>query len=248
MDVKNLQTSRGAHRIAIIPARGGSKRVPRKNVRTLLGKPLIVFTIDAALESGLFDRVIVSTDCEEIARVANEAGAEIPFLRRDDLSDDFTPASLVTVDAVERLDPQGNQYQQVAQLMANCPLRNAEDLRCSLDQFIGSHSDSQISVTRFGWLNPWWAVQRTETFELRPLFEGQVTQRSQDLPELYCPTGAIWWAKADVLRHERTFHIADRTGWEIPWQRGVDIDTEEDWLMAETLMRVSRREATAHGA
>ena len=79
-------------------------------------------------------------------------------------------------------------------------------------------------------------MRRDEKFTLEPVFKDSITQRSQDLPELFCPTGAIWWANAEVLRREGTYHVANRTGWEIPWERGVDIDTEDDWAMAEVLL------------
>ena len=234
--------------LAVIPARGGSKRVPGKNIRELLGKPLIAYTIEAALRSGLFDRVVVSTDSEQIAAIAVQRGAEVPFLRDAKLSDDYSPVSLVTVDALNRLDPQGGRYRHVAQLMANCPLRTSADVRDSFKQFVDSGANSQISITRFGWQNPWWAMQRTESLQLTPLFGERVTRRSQDLPALFCPTGAIWWATAETLRKERTFHVPNRTGWEIPWRRAVDIDTEDDWAMADLLIRLSHEEATAHGA
>ena len=117
--------------IAIIPARGGSKRVPGKNIRPLAGKPLIAYTIEAALGSRLFHRVVVSTDSEDIAAVARTYGAEVPFLRSAGISDDITPVSAATADALERLDPDEDQYRLVAQLMANCPLRTAEDVRSS---------------------------------------------------------------------------------------------------------------------
>jgi len=83
-------------------------------------------------------------------------------------------------------------------------------------------------------------MRRDNEFVLEPLFKDAMTQRSQDLPELFCPTGAIWWAKAEVLRSAGTYHIAKKTGWEIPWQRGLDIDTEDDWAMAEVLLRTSQ--------
>lgn len=221
--------------LAVIPARAGSKRIPGKNVRQLGGRPVIAYTIEAALQSGVFARVVVSTDSEEIADVATRTGAEVPFLRDPSLADDHTPVSLVTVDALERLDPRGTAFVRVAQLMPNCPLRTADDVRDSLAQFTATGASSQLSVTRFGWLNPWWAATRDASLVLHPLFEREATARSQDLPELYCPTGAIWWATSGTLRLERTFHIAGRTGWELPWWRAVDIDTMEDWRMAELL-------------
>ena len=225
------------HRIAIIPARGGSKRVPGKNIRPFAGKPLIAYTIEAALESNLFHRVVVSTDSEDIAAVALTHGAEVPFLRSSEISDDVTPISAATADALDRLDPEGAQYQFVAQLMANCPLRTAEDLISSYKQFSETSADTQISVVRYGWQNPWWAMRRDRgSFALDPLFPREMSARSQDLPELFCPTGAIWWGKTRVIRDQRTFHIPGRTGWEIEWQHGVDIDTPEDMAFAEALL------------
>jgi CMP-N-acetylneuraminic acid synthetase len=226
--------------LAVIPARSGSKRVPGKNIRELCGKPVLAYTIEAALESSIFSRVIVSTDSGEIATLARRFGAEVPFLRDASLADDYTPVSLVTLEALQKLDPVGKIYCFVAQLMANCPLRTAEDIRASYQQCIKTEADAQISVTRYGWLNPWWAMTRDRHMRLELLFEGKTEVRSQDLPEVFCPTGAIWWARADILRCEKTFHIADRTGWEIPWQRAVDIDTEDDWQLVEMLMRARR--------
>lgn len=221
--------------IAIIPARGGSKRIPGKNIKRLAGKPIIAYTIAAALESGLFERVLVSADSQEIAQVALQCGAEVPFLRDENLADDSTPVSLATVNALLRVDPAGDKFDSVAQLMANCPLRTGDDVKDSYRQFQATGAESQISVVRYGWQNPWWAMRQNERHELEPIFKEQITARSQDLPELFCPTGAIWWARAEVLRRTRTFHIENRTGWEIPWQRGIDIDTFEDWALAEVL-------------
>lgn len=221
--------------LAVIPARGGSKRIPDKNIRKLCGKPIIGYTIEAALGSGIFDRVIVSTDNEKIAEIAVGFGAEVPFVREPSLADDYTPVSLVTLDAVNRLDPDGSIYMAVAQLMANCPLRDIADIKSSYWQFKELAADSQISVTRFQWLNPWWAMKMDSNL-LAPIFPEAAKERSQDLPEIFCPTGAIWWIKPRVLRAQRTFHVAKRAGWEIDWKKGVDIDTEEDWELAELLM------------
>lgn len=224
--------------IAVIPARGGSKRVPGKNIKPLMGKPLIAYTVEAAVDSGLFERIVVSTDCPEIAEVAQRHGAEVPFLREASLADDITPVSAATVDMLVKLDPDGSTYGSVCQMMPNCPLKTAGDIRDSCRQFLDSGAGSQLSVVRYGWQNPWWAMRRDDSFRLDPLFREAMTQRSQDLPELFCPTGAIWWAKADVLRRQGTYHIPEKTGWEIPWQRGLDIDTYDDWDMAEILFRL----------
>lgn len=222
--------------IAVIPARGGSKRILGKNIRPLCGKPIIAYTIDAARQSELFKRIVVTTDSLEIAEVATQYGAEIPFLRDSNLADDMTPVSAATVDVLRRLDPVGDKFDYVCQLMPNSPLRTSTDLINSYKQLINTNVEAQISVVRYGWQNPWWAMRRNEQYKLEPLFENAMSERSQDLPELFCPTGAIWWAQADVLRREGTYHVAGRTGWEIPWERGVDIDTEDDWAMAEVLL------------
>jgi N-acylneuraminate cytidylyltransferase len=233
-------------RLAVIPARGGSRRIPRKNVRELGGRPLIAYTIVAAQESGLFERILVSTDSSDIAEVATRYGAEVPFERDPRLADDLTPISVVTLDALQRIDPGGRMYTQVCQLMANCPLRTAADIISSYEQFGSGRTESQLSVVRFGWQNPWWAMRRTEQFGLEPLFEDALVRRSQDLPPLYCPTGAVWWGLVDALRRHGTFYMPGRTGWEIPWDRGIDIDTEDDWAVAEVLLR--REQATPASA
>jgi CMP-N-acetylneuraminic acid synthetase len=232
--------------VAVIPARGGSKRIPMKNIRPLVGKPLIAYTIEAALESRVFHRVVVSTDNVQIAETAQHYGAEVPFLRDAGLSDDSVPVSAATVDALRRLDPAEDTYASVCQLMPNCPLRTAEDIVGSYEQFMRTGADSQISVVRYGWQNPWWAMRRGPDYSLTPLFEDALAERSQDLPELFCPTGAVWWAKAEVLRREGTYHIPQRTGWEIPWTRGVDIDNEDDFVAADLLIRMDSP-ASNHG-
>lgn len=216
--------------------------MPGKNIRLLAGKPMIAYTIGAAHASGLFGRVIVSTDDRKIAEIAQQFGAEVPFLRDADLADDFTPVSAVTADALFRLDPGGNKFEAVAQLMPNCPLRNAEDIRASHAQFSRTGTGAQISIVRYGWQNPWWAMRRNERHGLEPLFQEQLAVRSQDLPELFCPTGAIWWARTEVLRRTKTFHTPERTGWEISWQHGIDIDTIEDFALADALFHGSSSE------
>lgn len=224
--------------LAVIPARGGSKRVPGKNIRPFAGRPLIAYTVAAARDSGLFGDVVVSTDSEEIADIASHYGGTVPFLRSPELSDDITPVSVATLDVLRRVDPDGVRFDAVCQLMANCPLRGAGDVLDSHRQFMEVRSPAQISMVRYGWQNPWWAMQLGPGYRLAPLFRDQLQKRSQDLPELFCPTGAIWWARSAPLLDSGTFHLEGRTGWEMPWQRGIDIDTEEDWVLAETLYKM----------
>jgi CMP-N-acetylneuraminic acid synthetase len=231
--------------LAVIPARAGSRRAPGKNVRPLCGKPTLAYSIEAARESGVFARVIVSTDSASTAEIAVRWGADVPFLREASLADDNTHVSAVTVDALERLDPDGVLFDSVAQLMPNCPLRDAADVRGSFAQFLSTGAASQLSVARYGSQPPWWAMRRTDQYELVPLFPAETQMRSQDLPTLFCPSGAIWWAGAAVLREARTYHVAGRTGWEIDPVHGFDIDTEDDWRFAEAFMHARTQEAAA---
>lgn len=222
--------------IAVIPARGGSKRIPKKNIKPLLGKPMIGYTIEAALESGLFQRVIVSTDSPEIAKVSEQLGAEVPFMREPAIADDITPVSAATLDALNKVDPEGNKYDYICQLMANCPMRDADDIRSSFSNLKKHKAGAQISVTKYGWLNPWWAMEMDSGKPLKPVFEAKLKERSQDLAPLFCPTGAVWWATCNTLRQEGTFHTKDKIGFELNWKNAVDIDDYEDWDMAEFLM------------
>ncbi len=227
--------------LAVIPARGGSKRIPKKNIRELLGRPMIAYTIDAALESGLFEKVIVSTDCPEIAEVSKYCGAEVPFLREGNIADDHTPVSAATLDALNRIDSEGTYYGSICQLMANCPNRDSKDIAGSYKHFVDYGRKTQISVTKYGWLNPWWAMESEPGKTMRPVFEEKLKSRSQDLPNLFCPTGAIWWSTCDNLRQNKTFHSSDRTGYEISWQHAVDIDDYEDWELAEILLTLRQK-------
>lgn len=224
-------------RLAVIPARGGSKRLPGKNVKLLAGKPMLAYSIEAAVASGLFDSVVVSTDSQQIAEVAEAHGAKVPFLRDPALADDHTPVSAATADAVARLRAEGTEYREIAQLMANCPLRDARDVRDSHAAFEGSGFEAQISVTSYGWLNPWWALTRDDDGAARAVFEERQKSRGQDLPKLFCPTGAIWWATSVALERERTFHLTRRALFELPWKRAVDIDDEADFELAELLLQ-----------
>lgn len=218
--------------VAVIPARGGSKRIPHKNIRPLGGKPLLAYTVTAAVDSGLFAHVFVSTDSPAVAAAAEASGAQA-FRRDPSLADDHTPASSATLEVVAALGLADRQ--PVAQLLPNCPLRTAADVRASFAAFIAGGSRAQLSVTRYGWLNPWWAMA-FDGGRLEPLFSEQLKARSQDLPTLVCPTGAVWWSTAGALQQGGTFYTPDRTGFELPWQRAVDIDDEDDWRLAELLI------------
>ena len=225
--------------VAVIPARGGSKRIPHKNIVDLMGKPMIAWTIEAAQKSGLFDRIFVSTDEQEIADVAESFGVEVPFLRTE-CADDFSTASDATIFALKQIKEYfGEEYEYVAQLMANCPLRTEREITLAFDNFRERGLDFQISCFKFGWMNPWWAVELDENLTPQKVFPEVGGKRSQDLPELYCPTGAIWLARYDKLMEQKTFYGAGYRMFPMDWRAAVDIDNYEDLDMARALYRLA---------
>lgn len=227
-------------RIGIIPARGGSKRIPRKNIIDFDGKPMIAWTIEAALNSECFDRVLVSTDSDEIAEVSIASGASVPFLRQEN-ADDAAPSSLATISALKQAEAHWQtSFGQVAQLMPNCPLRDAAHIRAAMDNFRMRGIDYQISCFRLGWMNPWWAAKLDGDMSPTRLFPEALSKRSQDLEYLYCPTGAIWIAGRDPLLEAGTFYGSGHRFFSMDWIGAVDIDDMDDYRMALALARMSR--------
>lgn len=222
--------------IAIIPARGGSKRLPNKNILPLAGKPMIAWTIEAALNSRVFCDVLVSTDSQEIADVARKYGASVPFLRDAKDADDVTPVSTATLNTLRRFEEYSSaRYPIVAQLMPNCPCRSSLEIQQALIKFYETRARFQISVFKFGWMNPWWAMKLEGAQIPAPLFPEAYKQRSQDLPDLYCPTGAVWIADSESLKQQGTFYGKDYQVYSLDWQSAVDIDDAEDFKMAEVV-------------
>ena len=225
-------------RLAVIPARGGSKRLPRKNIMPLAGKPMMAWTIEAALGAHVFDRVLVSTDDAEIAEIAQGLGAEAPFLRGAN-ADDYATVSEAVVTALHQAEQFWDEtYDTVVQLMPNCPLRTAADIVSGLNHFHLHPHLVQISAFRFGWMNPWWAFKLSEEGEPQPMFEGSEAQRSQDLPPLYAPTGALWIADRAAIVASGTFYGEGWRIFELDWMSAIDIDERGDLLMAEMAMAV----------
>lgn len=227
--------------IAVIPARGGSKRLPRKNYLPFEGRPLIAWTIEAALRSKVFDRVVVSTEDINIADIGRSAGAEVPVLR-DRAFDDHTPVSEATCVTLEQLGlADGRDYDVVVQLMCNCPLRTAQDIVDAMSAFNKAKVQFQISCFRYGWMNPWWASTLDANGTPTPLFANMFAARSQDQPTLYCPSGAIWIANVPSLMASRTFYGPGHVFFPISWQSAVDIDDADDLEMAKTLFALRTR-------
>lgn len=222
--------------IAIIPARGGSKRIPNKNIIDFKGKPMIAWTIEAALKSNLFERVVVSTDSEEIAKVSKHWGADVPFFR-DQHADEFSPVSEATLSTILQLEELGDTFDTVVQLFAVCPLRNEEDIKKAYKHFIERKDPFLISCYKYTWMNPWWAVTLDDKGKPKWIFE-DTKIRSQDLPKLYSPTGAIWIADIEQLKIEKSFYGKGHIFWQMNWKRAVDIDDYDDLEMAKLLMNL----------
>ncbi|MBM7572151.1 cytidylyltransferase domain-containing protein [Aquibacillus albus] len=221
--------------VAIIPARGGSKRIPKKNIINFYGKPLIAWTIKAAKESGIFDHIIISTDDQDIAEVSKEYGAEVPFLR-DQYADDHSPVSLATIHTLLHAETfLEKEFLNVVQLMPNCPLRSSNDILEAYNYFTENNHSFQISCFKFGWMNPWWAVKLDSNLIPKPLFKEVYAMRSQDLETLYCPTGAIWIANKKNLVKENTFYGKDYIYYPLDWKAAIDIDNQEDLEMAQSV-------------
>ena len=215
-------------RIAVIPARGGSKRIPHKNIIDFCGKPMLAWTIEAAKGSGLFDRVLVSTDDPSIADIGKQWGAEVPFLRQGHYDDHATVSEATIAALAQAQHHWGETYDIVVQLMANCPNRDAGDIQRALKSFEDSDTNFQISCFKFGWMNPWWSVKLDQTGQPQPLFPEAVKCRSQDLADLYCPTGAIWVASAPALLRGGSFYGERHRFEPMSWTSAVDIDDYAD--------------------
>jgi CMP-N-acetylneuraminic acid synthetase len=220
--------------IAIIPARGGSKRIPNKNIIPIAGKPMIAWTIEAAINSNIFERIIVSTDSESIAKIALEYGAEVPFLRKEK-ADDFSSISEATIHTLLQLSNL-KKYKYITQLMAVCPVRDDNDIINAHQHFELNKNKLQLSCFKFGFMNPWWAFELDSSGTPKKIFTDNLI-RSQDLPELFCPTGAIWIGEIEELIREGSFYGKNHKFWEINWKRAIDIDNYEDFELAEIILK-----------
>jgi CMP-N,N'-diacetyllegionaminic acid synthase len=220
--------------IAIITARGGSKGLPRKNVLPFCGKPLIAHTIDAAKNSQAIDRIIVSTDDEEIAAVSREYGAEVPFIRPASLASDTAGSREVLLHALGFLENQHATIESFCLLQPTSPLRTAEDIDGAFTTFQGKCADSVLSVTPFE--HPvQWAVEMQDNGIIRPR-EKEKNGRRQDMVEYYRPNGAIYMFRTDFFKDSTGYFGPSSYGYIMPPERSVDIDTPLDFLIAQTTL------------
>ena len=222
--------------IAIIPARGGSKRIPRKNVKSFLDKPIIAYSIEAAMKSGLFIEVMVSTDDAEIAEVAKQYGASVPFMRSAKTSDDFATLADVINEVLAEYDKMGKQFDAFCCILATAPFLTSQRIQEAYDQMVNQNFDSVFPVLRFSY-----PIQRSLQIN-----DGQVSMvypehrdsRSQDLLPRFHDSGQFYWMRCDRFQQQQTLFAKKSGAIELKEWEVQDIDTEEDWEMAEIKYRL----------
>lgn len=222
--------------VAIIPARGGSKRIPRKNIKDFYGKPLIAYSIEVALKSKLFDKVIVTTDDEEISNIAEEYGAEVPFIRPKELSDDFSGTGAVVSHALNVLKEQGEEFDYCCTIYATAPLLQEKYLIEAFEKLKNSDAVNAFSVASMPF-----PIQRTfkitKNNRCEMFWPENFSKRSQDLEEAYQDAGQFYWRNLRKESSAITFG-KDSIPVILPRHLVQDIDTEEDWQRAEVLYEV----------
>lgn len=227
--------------VAIIPARGGSKRIPKKNIKNFAGKPIISYSIKVAREAKIFDRVIVSTDSEEIAGVARDFGAEVPFIRPPELSDDFTGIDAVVLHALNWLMDHGDSVKYVCCIFATAPFIRSEYVIKSFDQLRNAGATSAFSLTTFPY-PIFRALNITDSGRLEMIWPENIKSRSQDFPTAYHDAGQFYWANAKKYLKEKKLFSKDSVPVILPRFMVQDIDTPEDWETAEQMFKAKKGE------
>jgi N-acylneuraminate cytidylyltransferase len=217
--------------LAIIPARGGSKGVPRKNIREVAGKPLIAWSIDEAKKSRYLDRLVVSTDDPEIAEVAARWGGEVPFLRPAELAKDDTPGIAPVLHAVETVTP---SYDIIVLLQPTSPLRSTADIDNAILTMVEGGAKACVSVVEPD-KSPFWMYSLDATGRMKPLLEGEYACR-QEIPAVYALNGALYVAERGWLLERGGFMGDETVAYVMPKERSVDIDTEMDLFIASQLL------------
>jgi len=219
--------------LAIIPSRGGSKGVPRKNIREVAGKPLIAWTILESRKSQYIDRLIISTDDKEIADVAQQWGCEVPFLRPAHLALDDTPGVEPVIHAVESLPG----YDYVVLLQPTSPLRTVEDIDGCIELCVNKNADSCVSITETD-KSPYWMFTLNDEGKMSRLIDNNTNcTRRQDLPPVYALNGAVYVAATKILAEKRSFIHADTVSFIMSKHNSVDIDTELDLTIADIFLK-----------
>ncbi|MBI4650897.1 acylneuraminate cytidylyltransferase family protein [Candidatus Desantisbacteria bacterium] len=229
--------------LAIIPARGGSKGLPRKNILQLAGKPLIAWTIENAKQSKYIDKIIVSTDDSEIMEISKKYGAEVPFKRPDDLATDKAPSSGVILHAIDFLEKQNDYYDYICLLEPTSPLRKESDLDSAIKKLIDTNNaDSLVSLGEVHLEHPD-IIKKIEGDFIKPYLEvkTQITQRQQ-LNKAYFPYGVAYICKIDVYKETKTFYNTNTAYYEIERWQNYEIDDKWDFYCIEAILKEKIKE------
>lgn len=220
--------------LAIIPARGGSKRIPRKNIKNFHGKPIIAYSIEAAIKSGCFDKIIVSTDDKEIAKVAKSYGAEIPFFRPIEIADDFATTMDVVQHALNYFIKKGTPPDHVCCIYATAPFLLPEYLQIGQSEIQNSQIQYAFGATSYSFPIQR-AIKLTNDARVEMFFKEFSNTRSQDLIHAYHDAGQFYWGKASAFIEGKDIFDKHSKAIILPRKRVQDIDTQEDWDIAESL-------------
>lgn len=223
-------------RIAIIPARGGSKRIPKKNIKSFLGKPILAYAIEACLQSAIFSEVMVSTDCAEIAEIANRYGAKVPFMRSAKTSDDFVGTYDVLKEVLMEYKKFGQNFDHVCCVYPCAPFLKSQTLKTAYEQMITMNMDALMPVCKYP-VPIEWAMQIQDGLLIPNDREAQKI-RSQDLVSKYFDAGMFYFYKADVVLTGEMSVPAKTFGYIISELECQDIDTEDDWKIAELKYKI----------
>jgi N-acylneuraminate cytidylyltransferase len=221
--------------VAIITARGGSKRIPRKNVRPFLGRPIIAYSIESAIKSELFDEVMVSTDDEQIASVARDFGAVVPFMRSSATSDDYATTAQVLEEVIGEYARTGRQFDYACCIYPTAPFVTAEKLRIALKTLQESDADVVLPITRFSF--PIWRSFRRDGNHVYYNWPEHAPKRSQDLEPAFQDAGQFYFFRPSRLNGSDLLVTENAIGIEVSEIEVQDIDSEEDWLLAELKYR-----------
>ncbi len=222
--------------LCVIPARGGSKRIPRKNIRKFAGKPIIAWSIEVAQRAGCFQRIIVSTDDKEIADIAEIHGAEVPFLRPEELSDDMTGTIPVVAHAVEEMTKLDGAYEAACCIYATAPFTRVGDLLTG-EELIQEGWSYAFAATEFS-APIFRSFRKLPAGGVEMLFPEHFQTRSQDLESTYHDAGQFYWGTVEAWRSNKALFGAKSAAIEIPRRFVQDIDTEEDWYIAEKMFQL----------
>lgn len=225
--------------VGLIPAKGGSQRFARKNIALLRGKPLIAWTAEAAIDSGIIGRLILSTEDEKVAAEARKLGIEVPFLRPPELARDPAGVVDVALHALDELEAAGAQYETLVILLPTCPLRTAEDIGSAYDLFRSQKEKSLMSVVEFDH-TPFAALAVGATGLIDPYFPDYIGRKSQAMPRAYRPNGAIHVLNVVRFRETRSYFAPPVAAYVMPRERSVDVDTVEDLRLAEAFLSDSQ--------